>query len=204
MTRIKFLSGCTYSDALAAQDSEYKSKGDSVDLIAFEVARPVVTLGRSAKHDLEVFDQSIEVLPVDRGGQATLHSPGQLVLFPIWRLSASELGVRERACGFLEALSQAIEVRYDLKTELLDGSGLFTREAGSDQVRKLAFSGFRVKNKQVHHGFALNISNDLSVFSKIRSCGVNDRVHDRLQNYVDSEIYPKIVMSEISSELLFA
>ena len=197
-TQAKFLADCTYQEALDAQSQAYSGLGSESGLIGFEVSKPVVTLGLSAKPEIEIVDSSIDWIRVDRGGKATLHSPGQLVLFPVWRLSSQELGVRERACQFLKALSGVLESSYGVQSRLEDGSGLFTTGG------KMAFSGFRVRDKKVYHGFALNVSNDLSQFAGIRSCGAGDRQHDGLQKHTDKPLDPAIVFSEISQQLLFA
>lgn len=140
----------------------------------------VITLGKrgSLQLDLDPLAQptGIPVLEVDRGGQATLHSEGQLVIYPIFPLR--ELGWSVR--GFVELLqttTAAILLRLGIETHPAVGAGLAT------SMGKIAFIGLRVENGITRHGLSLNVSNDLTLFRQIRSCGVSNASLDSIASH---------------------
>jgi lipoate-protein ligase B len=127
----------------------------------------VITLGVRAalEVDAPAVPEGVEIVEVDRGGQATLHNPGQLVIFPV--LDVRRLGARV----WVESLARATQrlawecgaqvLKYDpLKPGLYDEHGA-----------KVAAIGVRIRHGVSTHGIALNISNDLNDFSWIRACG---------------------------------
>ena len=111
------------------------------------------------------------VVNVDRGGRITWHGPGQLVGYPIVKLlKPTEL------VGFVRTLESAlITVCEDLGISAVrvDGrSGVWICDGKGE--RKIAAIGIRVANGVTMHGFALNVAPDLSRFSQIVPCGIDD------------------------------
>ncbi len=106
------------------------------------------------------------VVEVDRGGQATYHGPGQLVGYPILDLRRRDRDVHR----YLRGLEQAL-------IDALRESGIPARRAaGKTGVwvgdRKIASIGVRFSRWITSHGFALNVTTDLSYFSHIVPCGL--------------------------------
>jgi lipoyl(octanoyl) transferase len=103
----------------------------------------------------------------DRGGRVTYHGPGQLVGYPIVRLATADL------VGYVRSLERAmIAVAADMGVEAgtVDGlTGIWTGD------RKLGAIGIHVTRGITTHGFALNVSPDLSMFNGIVPCGIVDR-----------------------------
>ena len=109
-----------------------------------------------------------EYFEVDRGGDITYHGPGQLVGYPI-----VSLGDRPNISGYVRRLEDAlIGVLADLRIEAWAEPGLtgVWTEGG-----KVAAIGVRVARRATMHGFALNVSPDLSFFERINPCGIDDR-----------------------------
>ncbi|PIS11365.1 MAG: lipoyl(octanoyl) transferase, partial [Bdellovibrio sp. CG10_big_fil_rev_8_21_14_0_10_47_8] len=139
---------------------------------------PVITLGLRAQAGQELMgdhrllkEQGFEIVETDRGGQATLHSPGQLVIYPLVPLRKLGLGVRQ----FVEILEETtIQWLKSLKISSgrSEDAGVFTERG------KIAFIGIRVLRGISCHGISINLSNDLSLFSAIRACGVSQRPLD--------------------------
>ncbi len=103
---------------------------------------------------------------VDRGGQATVHNPGQLVIFPVMKISG--IGVRNwvaRLGQATENLSRRLGTEASWRPEC---SGLYLGGA------KLASLGIRVRNGISTHGLSMNIRNNLEDFKMIRVCGVEN------------------------------
>ncbi|MDW8083689.1 MAG: lipoyl(octanoyl) transferase LipB [Candidatus Caldarchaeum sp.] len=140
--------------------------GDTVLLLEHQ---DVYTLGRRGR-DENIFDRSIPVYKVERGGDATYHGPGQLVVYPIVSLAELKLGVAE----FVNLLEEAT-----IRT-LADFSISAGRVEGKPGVwvtqRKIASIGLAVKNWVTYHGLALNVNTDLSKFDGIRPCGMESHV----------------------------
>ena len=150
-------------------------KGNEIpDTLLLLEHRPVFTVGRAAKDASnlgagERYLRSLgaEVFWSDRGGDATFHGPGQLVGYPILRL-------RDRdAHGYLRRL-EGIVIRA-LADYGLQGwhhpeyTGAWVRE------KKIAAIGVKFSSGWItSHGFALNVSTDLSWFDRITPCGIRE------------------------------
>jgi lipoyl(octanoyl) transferase len=130
----------------------------------------VYTAGRMTKLDERPVDGT-PVIDVDRGGKITWHGQGQLVGYPIVKLKN-----RNEVVGFVREIESAlIEVCSDfgISTErICERSGVWIKDARGD--RKIAAIGVRVSKGVTMHGFALNVNPDMSAFSKIVPCGIED------------------------------
>jgi lipoyl(octanoyl) transferase len=144
------------------------------DILLLVEHDPVVTLGRGTRAESlplptpELERRGVEVFEVERGGDVTFHGPGQLVGYPVldlrhhredlhWYLRRLEAGL----IGGLDRLGVAAEPNPGL-------TGVWTGG------RKIASIGIHVKQWVTFHGFALNVSTDLSYFDLIVPCGIRD------------------------------
>jgi lipoyl(octanoyl) transferase len=135
----------------------------------------LLTLGRNAKVQTEI-SESLNTLPVHqsaRGGLATLHNPGQLIVYPIVSLSNLKLGVADWVCR-LSQVTQATLRDFHIHSQALPPAGLHTENG------KIASIGLRIENRVSTHGVAINISNDLSLFSNFRVCGLREQRMDSI------------------------
>jgi lipoate-protein ligase B len=123
----------------------------------------IATLGRRGKRE-DVLDPNLEIVEVERGGEATYHGPGQLVGYPILKLP-DRLEVKQLVTDLEEVL---IRTCRDFGIEA-------TREGPERGVwiggKKIASIGLAVRRSVTFHGFALNVTTDLREFLKIRPCG---------------------------------
>jgi lipoyl(octanoyl) transferase len=123
----------------------------------------VATLGRRGKRE-DVLDPGLDIVEVERGGEATYHGPGQLVGYPILRLP-DRLEVKRLVTDLEEVLLRTVA---DFGIEA-------TREGPERGVwvegKKIASIGLAVQRSVAFHGFALNVTTDLAEFLKIRPCG---------------------------------
>lgn len=167
----------SYEIGLSLQQSAWlraceSSKGEILGL----EHEPVITLGKRSNPALDLLvseaslsRQNLSVRYVDRGGEATLHSPGQLVIYPILNLREMKIGVREFVQLLIDTTIQTLAC-YGLSA--VSGQrepGIFVNH------QKIAFFGIRVRNGVSQHGLSINVSNDLSLFKTIRSCGAIDQ-----------------------------
>jgi lipoyl(octanoyl) transferase len=135
----------------------------------------VITLGRNCKGDenlrasREVLEaEGYEIYEVDRGGDVTYHGPGQLVGYPIVRLA-----------DFREDLGWYMRSVEEMIIRALGGLGIVGhRKEGMSGVwcseRKVCAIGVRASRWVTMHGFALNVTTDLSRFDAIVPCGISD------------------------------
>src|SRR5438309_2721779 len=135
---------------------------------------PVYTRGRRAKADERTLGEEfyaargIEVIDTDRGGRVTYHGPGQLVGYPIMRVSDVHAHLRAIEQTLVEVLAaEGIEARARVD-EGPDYTGVWVGE------RKIASIGVHLARGVSTHGFALNVENDLEPFSWIVACGLPD------------------------------
>ena len=182
-----------YESALALQrkiHSEVAAQNHPNALLLLE--HPSVYTAGKRTQAFEMPNDGTPVVNVDRGGRITWHGPGQLVGYPIVKLlKPTEL------VGFVRTLESAlIAVCEDLGISAVrvDGrSGVWICDGKGE--RKIAAIGIRVANGVTMHGFALNVAPDLSRFSQIVPCGIDDAavtsLEIELQRAIDiSEIMP--------------
>jgi lipoyl(octanoyl) transferase len=134
----------------------------------------VYTAGkRTTPLDRPVSDPGAPVIDVDRGGNITWHGPGQLVGYPIVKLSEPIDVV-----AYVRALEDAmigVCAEFGVHAGRVDGrrgAWLLGRSAAPD--RKIAAIGVRVARGVTMHGFALNCDCDLSWYDRIVPCGISD------------------------------
>lgn len=133
---------------------------------------PVVTLGRSARASSLPFpaelleSRGIRLFAVERGGDVTLHAPGQLVGYPVLDLTGWRRDLHWYLRQLEEVLIRAL-ARLEIAAERNPGrTGVWTGG------RKIASIGIHVKQWVTMHGFALNVTTDLSLFDLIVPCGI--------------------------------
>ena len=131
----------------------------------------VITLGRhTPKHQILSSERAraadIEIVPIERGGGATIHGPGQIVIYPVLNARSLKLSVRE--------ITDALEnVVVDLAAAYgAVATGIPGRPGVYVQGKKLGAIGFHLRRGVMTHGLAINVNNDLDLFSLIAPCGV--------------------------------
>jgi lipoyl(octanoyl) transferase len=168
---VRWLGRMSFADALALQVQLVADKrgdqslGDELLLLEHD---PVYTIGRTPDQSSLLGAAHLPHLlfPINRGGQATYHGPGQLMGYPIIDL---------RRCG--QDLHRYLRWLEDLLVETLAEVGIAARtRSGLTGVwvenRKIASIGVGVRHWITMHGFALNVCGDLSPFDQIVPCGI--------------------------------
>jgi lipoyl(octanoyl) transferase len=168
---VRWLGRLSFADALALQEKLVAEKrvnqslGDELLLLEHE---PVYTIGRTPDQTSlrGAAHLPYPLFPINRGGQATYHGPGQLIGYPIIDL---------RPCG--QDLHRYLRWLEDLLVETLGEIGIAAgTRSGLTGVwvenRKIASIGVGVRHWVTMHGFALNVCGDLSPFDQIVPCGI--------------------------------
>lgn len=160
-----------YDQALERQKALVAERiaGQGPDHLVYVEHPPTITLGRSGDTgDLRVSaqvlaQQGVELFRIDRGGRATFHGPGQLVMYPILKLTSKDL--HNYLTRLLNTVATVIRT-YGLIPEFkTDQPGIWVGGA------KIASVGIAVRKWVTYHGIALNVNNDLSGFHLIMPCG---------------------------------
>ena len=161
-----------YLEALQQQRALHAAvvAGRAPDTVILLEHPSVYTAGKRTEPDERPTDGT-PVIDVDRGGKITWHGPGQLVGYPILRLSEpiDVVGYVRWLEGIL------IDVLADLGVtgERVQGrSGVWIRGVQRDE--KIAAIGIRVAEGVTMHGFALNCSNGFEAYDAIVACGIRD------------------------------
>ena len=135
--------------------------------------------------DSELPQDGEQVIRVDRGGKVTWHGPGQIVGYPIIKLSNPH-----ELVGFVRELESAlIEVCafFEITATRVSGrSGVWICDERGE--RKIAAIGIRVASGVTMHGFALNVSPDLAPFTQIIPCGIDDAAVTSMKIELGKEI----------------
>ena len=133
----------------------------------------VITLGLNTRHNRllhsqEVLvSQGIEVVQIRRGGGATAHNPGQLVIYPIISLASLHF----RVAPFVHYLEQ---IGIDLLSLCGVSATRVPRYPGLwVEGKKIASVGVQLAHSVSMHGIAINIENDLSIFDMMVPCGID-------------------------------
>lgn len=151
-------------------------KGDRPSTLVLCEHPTVITIGRNgteanviATQD-ELAERSINVIPINRGGDVTLHNPGQLVGYPIFRLT----DFREDLHWFLREIEECIIATIG-QFGVLGGRVEGSTGVWIEHQRKVCAIGIHCSRWVTSHGFALNVNNDIREFEMIIPCGITDK-----------------------------
>jgi lipoate-protein ligase B len=160
-----------YADAVALQERlrEARQAATIPDTLLLLEHPPVYTRGRRAtpadlpRGEQWYRDRGIDVQDSDRGGQVTYHGPGQLVGYPIVKVAS----VREYVAALERAMVAALRDEGIVATAPESLTGVWAGGA------KIGSIGVHVSRGVTTHGFAVNVTNDLSPFAWVATCGVD-------------------------------
>jgi lipoyl(octanoyl) transferase len=170
----KILGQIDYDSAVDLQlkERERVKNGESQGSIFFLEHKPaVITLGRNAIESNMLIPEKLlesrgyQVRKVSRGGDVTVHEPGQLVIYFVVPLKSK--AVREFVDGVTSAITLCLKKDFGLGVNFKqDKPGLWVED------RKICSVGFDLTQKVSMHGIALNVCNSLEGFSLIVPCGL--------------------------------
>jgi lipoate-protein ligase B len=165
-----------YVEALELQRSLARDRISGAipqDILLLVEHPPVVTLGRATKEQHLVASpeflrsKGVEVFEVERGGDVTFHGPGQLVGYPIIDLKRHRQDLHWYLRKIEESLINTL-ADYGIPGERNTAyTGVWARG------KKIASIGVHARDWVTWHGFALNVTTDLSYFELIVPCGID-------------------------------
>jgi lipoate-protein ligase B len=171
------LGSMPYAKALSVQRAAAQARIDGKladDLLILVEHPPVITLGRSTNSENLLIAaealaaRAVELFEVDRGGDVTFHGPGQLVGYPIINLSMHREDLHWYLRQLEETLIRALSTFGIPAGRREKLTGVWTKG------RKIASIGVHAKQWVTWHGFALNVTTDLSYFSMMVPCGIEN------------------------------
>ncbi|MEY3340962.1 MAG: octanoyltransferase/lipoyl synthase [Actinomycetota bacterium] len=177
MLRARWLGRVPYSEALALQTALFEHGHDD-HLLLLEHPH-VFTYGPRAELEKNLKCVPAEVgadfVSVKRGGDITYHGPGQLVGYPIISLD-NRIGASQHVCAVEQIVIDTLtELGVRDAGRLPDFPGVWVDVHGPNP-RKICAIGVRLANGRTMHGFALNVSTDLTYMREhIVPCGIGDR-----------------------------
>src|SRR5690606_11871317 len=175
--RARWLGTLEYGEGLRMQEALVRERraGSISDQLLLLEHPHVITLGTSADPGHVLADEAqrrlmgISLFETGRGGDVTYHGPGQLVGYPILDLKPDRCDLHRYLRDIEGALIDVL-ADFGLTATRMEGlTGVWVED------RKLAAIGVRVSSGWItSHGFALNVSTDLSYFDAIVPCGIRD------------------------------
>jgi lipoyl(octanoyl) transferase len=173
-----------YAEALELQRAVARARITGTipqDLLLLVEHEPVVTMGRTAKQQnltasAELLAaRGVSLFEVERGGDVTYHGPGQLVGYPVVDLKRHKQDLHWYLRQVEEALIAAL-AEHGVAGERSTGyTGVWTGGAvagARHSPRKIASIGVHARDWVTWHGFALNVTTELSYFDLIVPCGI--------------------------------
>ena len=149
----------------------------------------VITVGRAGKQENILLptkfleSKGIKVVYNDRGGDVTLHNPGQLVGYPIFNLYDYKTDLH----WFLREIENAIIellASFNIMGERVEGlTGVWI-----ERERKICAIGLHCSQWVTSHGFALNVCNNLDEFNYIVPCGIQNKGITSISKELGTEI----------------
>lgn len=194
--RCRWLGRMAFPDALALQEEIVARKrhdhslGDELLLLEHE---PVYTIGRTPDQSSlrDAAHLPHPLFPINRGGQATYHGPGQLIGYPIIDLRRCGQDLH-RYLRWIESLLMETIAVYGLEGSTRRGlTGVWMAD------RKIASIGVGVRQWITMHGFALNVGGDLSAFDHIVPCGISNVIMTSIEKESGAAVSAVDVAGEV-------
>ncbi len=175
------------------------------DVLVLLEHTPVYTLGRTTQPAHWVCGEEVlrrtgaNLQFVDRGGSITYHGPGQVVGYPILKLSQYCSGPKQYVRKLEEVLIRTL-LRWGIDGYRLEKKpGVWVSWNHADA--KIAAIGVRIDHGVTIHGFALNVDLDLSPFSYVMPCGLAQCHITSLAEVRQSAVSPSVVAQQVAQEL---
>jgi lipoyl(octanoyl) transferase len=194
----RWLGRVDYDEGLAEQRRCFEAvAGGSMPILLACEHNPVFTLGRRGSRNEILCAGEIPVVPIDRGGRATYHGPGQAVIYPIIKLETFNLGVREYIRTLEESTIRWLDKAGITADRDLDNPGVWLGDA------KIAAVGVHVGRGITTHGMAINLDLDLAVYERFLPCGLPFRRVTRIADHMAANLpTTETLAREIGYELV--
>ena len=161
------------------KDINNNKKSDLIWLLEHEA---IYTAGTNYKEE-EILNKDINLIKTNRGGKITYHGPGQLICYFVIDLKKRKRDIRK----FITLIEKTIiESLFEFNIKSFgDPKNIGIWVNDTSNIKKVAAIGVRVSKWIAYHGFAINISNDLTSYQNIIPCGISDKGVTNLKSIND-------------------
>ena len=202
--RIFWLGQVPYSTALALQaDLALARRAGAVfDMLLLLTHPPTITMGRAAadEHVLSSPDDlvrnGVTLHRVNRGGDVTYHDPGQLIGYPILDLALRGSDIHAYLRLLEQVIIDALTVWGISASRKPPHTGVWVHD------RKIAAMGIAVRRWITTHGFAVNVSADLTGFQLIVPCGIREYGVTSISAETSLNLTPEAAIAPIARAFL--
>ncbi len=162
------------SNDLQKMLASYRSCQKITDTLVFAEHPAVITIGHFADRSNILWSEEklkrkkIDVVDIDRGGDVTLHLPGQLVIYPIFDLMEFHISLRKFINVLEEIVIEVCRKNGVLDAERSSHPGVYV---GGKQISAI---GLHISRDVITQGISVNVSPDIELFKSINLCGVKD------------------------------
>lgn len=166
----------------------------------------VYTLGKSGSvdhlllSDDQLTQHDARFYKINRGGDITYHGPGQLVAYPIFDLDHFFTDIH-KYMRFLEEAVIATLADFGIKGERYDGLTGVWIEPTTVSARKICAMGVKSSRWVTMHGIGFNVNSNLSYFSHIVPCGIDDKAVTSMQQELGHEVDMSAVKAALKKHL---
>jgi len=199
--RIKTEARQRAAELVVAEDggTDMSAVAETTHYLLFVEHPPVYTLGKSGHMENvligaeQMEERGVQFFRSNRGGDITFHGPGQLVGYPILDLERfyTDIG---RYLRNLEEVGIRVLADYGIVGGRSSGeTGVWIGPDERGKARKICAIGVRCSRWVTMHGFAFNVSTDLSYFGDIIPCGIADKEATSLEK----ELGRKVGLEEV-------
>ena len=171
-------------------------KSDNLgDIVLFLEHNHVYTLGKNADSNyiLDRYQDEIDIIQTDRGGQVTYHGPGQLIGYPIINLNKYRKSVSWYMRTLEKVIIRTLEKYAIPATTKEDLTGVWVND------EKICAMGVRLSKWVTMHGFALNLNPDMKYYDGMIPCGIQEYGITSLFEFLNKEIDTFEVMNYLAN-----
>ena len=170
---------------------------DTADELWIVEHAPVFTQGKAGKSEHLLYANDIPVVETDRGGQITYHGLGQVVVYVLINFKRRQISVRELVSRIENAVIATLSDYQIQSAADPKRPGVYTENG-----KKIASLGLRIKNGATYHGVALNVDMDLSPFTQINPCGYADLAMTQIADFITPCPKWQEVAEKLATELV--
>ena len=162
----------------------------------------VYTLGKSGSEENLLLDENglsehdARFYKINRGGDITYHGPGQLVAYPIFDLDHFFTDIHKYMRFLEEAVIKTLAI-YGIKGDRFEGFTGVWIDPEKPTARKICAMGVKSSRWVTMHGIGFNVNSNLSYFSHIVPCGIDDKAVTSMQQ----ELGREVDMNEVKAHL---
>jgi len=149
---------------------------------------PTITYAKSVDlenllvSEKELLKQGVQLKKTDRGGNITWHEPGQLVGYPILKLTGKDRDLKKLIYNYQEVIIRTAAEYSIVAHRDPEHIGVWVQDS------KFAAMGVRMKKWVSKHGFSINVSSSIAHYSLINPCGIDDRGVTSLSKLLGEEV----------------